>query len=71
MLSSSSSARLLRAPQALQCFQEAATEVEKEEFLMRLTSSEDEEAAASTRLQYYNKVPEVASTCHMAVTLSE
>lgn len=41
---------------ALQCFQEAATEVEKEEFLMRLTSSEDEEAAASTRLQYYNKV---------------
>lgn len=44
--------------QALQCFQEAATEVEKEEFLMRLTGSEDEEAAASSpRLQYYNKVP--------------
>ncbi|XP_030633341.1 nuclear pore complex protein Nup160 [Chanos chanos] len=40
---------------ALQCFQEAATEVEKEEFLMRLTSSE-EESAASPRLQYYNKV---------------
>lgn len=53
---SSSSVHFLCPPQALQCFQEAATEVEKEEFLMRLTSSEDEEAAASTRLQYYNKV---------------
>ncbi|XP_035012837.1 nuclear pore complex protein Nup160 [Hippoglossus stenolepis] len=41
---------------ALQCFQEAATEVEKEEFLMRLTGTEDEEAAATCRLQYYNKV---------------
>ncbi|XP_063052787.1 nuclear pore complex protein Nup160 [Engraulis encrasicolus] len=43
---------------ALQCFQEAATEVEKEDFLMRLASStEEEEAAASApRLQYYNKV---------------
>ncbi|CAB1414934.1 unnamed protein product [Pleuronectes platessa] len=41
---------------ALQCFQEAATEVEKEEFLMRLTGAEDEEAAATCRLQYYNKV---------------
>ncbi|XP_029379630.1 nuclear pore complex protein Nup160 isoform X2 [Echeneis naucrates] len=41
---------------ALQCFQEAATEVEKEEFLMRLTGSEEEEAAAIPRLQYYNKV---------------
>ncbi|XP_036390935.1 nuclear pore complex protein Nup160 [Megalops cyprinoides] len=41
---------------ALQCFQEAATEVEKEEFLMRLTGSEDEDAAVTPRLQYYNKV---------------
>ncbi|XP_051237157.1 nuclear pore complex protein Nup160 isoform X3 [Dicentrarchus labrax] len=41
---------------ALQCFQEAATEVEKEEFLMRLTGSEEEEAASTPRLQYYNKV---------------
>ncbi|XP_041851953.1 nuclear pore complex protein Nup160 [Melanotaenia boesemani] len=41
---------------ALQCFQEAATEVEKEEFLMKLTGSEDEEAASSPRLQFYNKV---------------
>lgn len=63
--------RLLCAPQALQCFQEAATEVEKEEFLMRLTSSEDEEAAASTRLQYYNKVPDVTTHMHVPVTLSE
>lgn len=43
--------------QALQCFQEAATEVEKEEFLIKLTGSEEEEAAASSpRLQYFNKV---------------
>lgn len=41
---------------ALRCFQEVATEVEKEEFLMKLTGSEDEEAAASPRLQYYNRV---------------
>uniref|UniRef100_A0A3Q2CWA9 Nucleoporin 160 n=1 Tax=Cyprinodon variegatus TaxID=28743 RepID=A0A3Q2CWA9_CYPVA len=41
---------------ALRCFQEAATEVEKEDFLMKLTGSEDDEAAASPRLQYYNKV---------------
>ncbi|KAK2880678.1 nuclear pore complex protein Nup160 isoform X2 [Channa argus] len=41
---------------ALQCFQEAATEVEKEEFLMRLTGTEDDEAASTPRLQYYNKV---------------
>ncbi|KAJ3596705.1 hypothetical protein NHX12_003109, partial [Muraenolepis orangiensis] len=40
---------------ALQCFQEAASEVEKEEFLVRLTGSEEEEAT-SPRLQYYNKV---------------
>uniref|UniRef100_A0A673IC20 Nucleoporin 160 n=1 Tax=Sinocyclocheilus rhinocerous TaxID=307959 RepID=A0A673IC20_9TELE len=42
---------------ALQCFQEAAAEVDKEEFLMKLTGS-DEEAATSTapRLLYYNKV---------------
>lgn len=43
--------------QALQCFQEAAAEVEKEEFLIKLTASEQEEAAASSpRLQYFNKV---------------
>lgn len=65
--SSSSSLRLPSAPQALQCFQEAATEVEKEEFLMRLTGGEDEEAAASTRLQYYNKVPDLRMT-HTPVT---
>ncbi|KAL6106123.1 nup160 [Pungitius sinensis] len=41
---------------ALQCFQEAATEVEKEEFLIRLTGTEEEEAASTPRLQYYNKV---------------
>uniref|UniRef100_A0A8D0A5A8 Nucleoporin 160 n=1 Tax=Sander lucioperca TaxID=283035 RepID=A0A8D0A5A8_SANLU len=41
---------------ALQCFQEAATEVEKEDFLLRLTGSEDEDAASTPRLQYYNKV---------------
>lgn len=43
--------------QALQCFQEAATEVEKEEFLLKLAGGEEEEAAvASPRLQYFNKV---------------
>lgn len=47
---------LLFLLQALQCFQEAATEVEKEEFLMRLTSTEEDEAAPTPRLQYYNKV---------------
>ncbi|CAN9498665.1 unnamed protein product [Ophioblennius macclurei] len=41
---------------ALQCFQEAASEVEKEDFLMRLTAGEDEEAGPTPRLQYYNKV---------------
>ncbi|XP_071318401.1 nuclear pore complex protein Nup160 isoform X2 [Trachinotus anak] len=41
---------------ALQCFQETATEVEKEEFLMRLTGTEEEEAGSTPRLQYYNKV---------------
>ncbi|TMS01076.1 nuclear pore complex protein Nup160 [Larimichthys crocea] len=41
---------------ALQCFQEAATEVEKEEFLMRLTGTDEDEAASTPRLQYYNKV---------------
>ncbi|MGH0170041.1 UNVERIFIED_CONTAM: hypothetical protein FKN15_058434 [Acipenser sinensis] len=42
---------------ALQCFQEAATEVGKEEFLDRLIGGSDEEEAASApRLQYYNKV---------------
>uniref|UniRef100_A0A3P9ILY1 Nucleoporin 160 n=1 Tax=Oryzias latipes TaxID=8090 RepID=A0A3P9ILY1_ORYLA len=39
---------------ALQCFQEAASEVEKEDFLMKLVASEDEEAPP--RMQYYNKV---------------
>lgn len=47
---------LVSVPQALQCFQEAATEVEKEEFLLRLTGSEEEESASTPRLQYYNKV---------------
>uniref|UniRef100_A0A8C4ZUY2 Nuclear pore complex protein Nup160 n=1 Tax=Gadus morhua TaxID=8049 RepID=A0A8C4ZUY2_GADMO len=41
---------------ALACFQEAASEVEKEEFLVRLTGTDEEEAATSPRLQYYNKV---------------
>ncbi|XP_069037691.1 nuclear pore complex protein Nup160 isoform X2 [Lepisosteus oculatus] len=41
---------------ALQCFQAAVTEVEKEDFLIRLSSSEEEEVAAAPRLQYYNKV---------------
>ncbi|KAJ8402930.1 hypothetical protein AAFF_G00362440 [Aldrovandia affinis] len=41
---------------ALQCFQEAAPEVEKEEFLVRLTGTEDEEVGMAPRLQYYNKV---------------
>ncbi|XP_018598836.1 nuclear pore complex protein Nup160 [Scleropages formosus] len=41
---------------ALQCFQDATTEVEKEDFLIRLTSSEEEEAPTTPRLQYYNKV---------------
>uniref|UniRef100_A0A8D3DJM7 Nuclear pore complex protein Nup160 n=1 Tax=Scophthalmus maximus TaxID=52904 RepID=A0A8D3DJM7_SCOMX len=41
---------------ALQCFQEAVTEVEKEEFLLRLTGGEDEEASSTPRLQYFNKV---------------
>uniref|UniRef100_A0A1A7YTS7 Nucleoporin 160kDa n=1 Tax=Iconisemion striatum TaxID=60296 RepID=A0A1A7YTS7_9TELE len=41
---------------ALQCFQEAASEVEREAFLMKLTDSGDEEVASSPRLQYYNKV---------------
>ncbi|XP_072290755.1 nuclear pore complex protein Nup160 [Eucyclogobius newberryi] len=41
---------------ALRCFQEAANEAEKEEFLMKLTGAEDEEAAPTARLQYYNKV---------------
>lgn len=52
--------------QALQCFQEAATEVEKEEFLMRLTGSEEEEPAASSpRLHYYNKVLNDGGTLKM------
>ncbi|XP_051916119.1 nuclear pore complex protein Nup160 [Hippocampus zosterae] len=42
---------------ALRCFQEAASEVEKEEFLVRLTGAEDDRAAAcSPALRYYNKV---------------
>uniref|UniRef100_A0A8C2DF79 Nucleoporin 160 n=1 Tax=Cyprinus carpio TaxID=7962 RepID=A0A8C2DF79_CYPCA len=42
---------------ALQCFQEAAAEVDKEDFLMKLMGS-DEEAVTATapRLLYYNKV---------------
>ncbi|KAI4883556.1 hypothetical protein NFI96_023353 [Prochilodus magdalenae] len=41
---------------ALQCFQEAAPEVEKEEFLMKLTGSEEEAGTTAPRLLYYNKV---------------
>ncbi|KAK0152332.1 Nuclear pore complex protein Nup160 [Merluccius polli] len=41
---------------ALQCFQEAASEVEKEEFLVKLTASDEEDTATTPRLQYYNKV---------------
>ncbi|KAM9816490.1 nuclear pore complex protein Nup160-like [Syngnathus typhle] len=42
---------------ALRCFQEAASEVEKEDFLMKLSGVEDERAAAcSPTLRYYNKV---------------
>ncbi|KAM6973336.1 nuclear pore complex protein Nup160 [Aplochiton taeniatus] len=41
---------------ALQCFQKAAPEVEKEEFLLKLAGTEEEEAASTPRLQYYNKV---------------
>ncbi|RXN36925.1 nuclear pore complex Nup160 [Labeo rohita] len=41
---------------ALQCFQEAAAEVDKEEFLMKLTGSDEEAAATHPRLRYYNKV---------------
>lgn len=49
---------LFSGHQALQCFKEAATEVEKEEFLMRLTGMDDDEVAPTPRLQYYNKVRE-------------
>lgn len=49
--------------QALQCFQEAASEVEREEFLMKLTAGEDEEAPSSPRLQYYNKVRMLRCLC--------
>ncbi|TRZ00171.1 hypothetical protein DNTS_020923, partial [Danionella cerebrum] len=38
---------------ALQCFQEAATEVDKEDFLMKLTASD--EATTAPRSLYYNK----------------
>ncbi|KAG2462145.1 nuclear pore complex protein Nup160 [Polypterus senegalus] len=41
---------------ALQCFQEAATEVGREVFLDRLISSEEEELTSAPRLQFYNKV---------------
>ncbi|XP_076878725.1 LOW QUALITY PROTEIN: nuclear pore complex protein Nup160 [Brachyhypopomus gauderio] len=41
---------------ALQCFQEAAAEVEKEEFLMRVTGMGEEPNTAAPRLLYYNKV---------------
>ncbi len=54
--------------QALQCFQEAATEVEKEEFLMRLTGVEEEEAASTPRLQYYSKVHDVTERRLMSLT---
>ncbi|KAA0724099.1 Nuclear pore complex protein [Triplophysa tibetana] len=41
---------------ALHCFQEAAAEVEKEEFLMKLAGSDDETGTTAPRLLYYNKV---------------
>lgn len=41
---------------ALECFKKAAPEVEKEDFLMRLTGADEEESASSPLLQYYNKV---------------
>ncbi|XP_053741482.1 nuclear pore complex protein Nup160 [Synchiropus splendidus] len=40
---------------AVQCFQEASSEVEKEEFLMRLTGGEEDETPSTPRLQYFNK----------------
>uniref|UniRef100_A0A667ZYV4 Nucleoporin 160 n=1 Tax=Myripristis murdjan TaxID=586833 RepID=A0A667ZYV4_9TELE len=53
---------------ALQCFQEAATEVEKEEFLMRLTGAEEEEAASTPRLQYYNKAEKLLTMKNQILT---
>nr|XP_055048716.1 nuclear pore complex protein Nup160 [Misgurnus anguillicaudatus] len=41
---------------ALQCFQEAAAEVEKEDFLMKIAGSDEVTAATAPRLLYYNKV---------------
>ncbi|CAH2326036.1 Hypothetical predicted protein [Pelobates cultripes] len=41
---------------ALECFSQAASEVEREEFLERLISVEDGEVSSVHRLQYYNKV---------------
>nr|XP_057932206.1 nuclear pore complex protein Nup160 [Doryrhamphus excisus] len=41
---------------ALRCFQEAEAEVEKEEFLIKLTGSDGDEVASTPILHYYNKV---------------
>ncbi|KAM8939771.1 nuclear pore complex protein Nup160 [Pelodytes ibericus] len=41
---------------ALECFCEAASEVEREEFLEKLIRVEDGEASSTHRLQYYNRV---------------
>ncbi|XP_046890933.1 nuclear pore complex protein Nup160 [Hypomesus transpacificus] len=41
---------------ALECFKKASPEVEKEEFLLRVAGADEEEAASSPLLQYYNKV---------------
>ncbi|XP_061780964.2 nuclear pore complex protein Nup160 [Nerophis lumbriciformis] len=41
---------------ALQCFHEAAAEVEKEEFLIKLTGGGYDEVTCTPRLHYYNKV---------------
>ncbi|XP_077176981.1 nuclear pore complex protein Nup160 [Paroedura picta] len=47
---------------ALDCFCEAASEVEKEEFLDRLIRSEDVEMVSTPRLQYYDKVLRLLDT---------
>uniref|UniRef100_A0A8C5QNX6 Nucleoporin 160 n=1 Tax=Leptobrachium leishanense TaxID=445787 RepID=A0A8C5QNX6_9ANUR len=41
---------------ALECFSNAASEVEREEFLEKLICVENGETASNRRLQYYNKV---------------
>ena len=50
-------------PQAWECFKKASPEVEKEEFLLRVAGADEEEAASSPLLQYYNKVGREISLC--------